>query len=312
MGDLPLSVAFLFPGQGSQYPGMLHRLPDHTIMSETLNEASQILEQDVWTLDTNEALVSTVSVQLALLISGVAAARILRAEGIRPELAAGLSVGAFAAAVAVEALEFDAALMLVQCRARLMENAFPKGYGLTAVVGLSEQRLGKIVEGVNTVRTPVFLANINAPTQIVIAGSDDAMDAVIEQARNEGARTAKRLFVGVPSHCPLLKTTADELCRQIAGIEIRQPKGIYMGNCRARALHDPEEIRQDLGRNVECAVRWHDIMTVAFERGIRLFVELPPGHRLTDLAVAAFPDARAVALERASLSTQIELIKRYV
>jgi malonate decarboxylase epsilon subunit len=305
-----MSVAFLFPGQGVQYPGMLHRLPGHAMVGETLEEASKILKRDVYTLDTSEALLSTVSVQLALLISGVAVTRILRAEGIRPDLVAGLSIGAFAAAVAVEALEFKAALSLVECRARLMERAFPEGYGLAAVVGLSERNLAKIVEGVNSSLMPVFLANINAPTQFVIAGSDAAMDSVLNRAKEEGAHTAKRLKVGVPSHCPLLKETAEELSRQCASVLVLRPEGIYMSNCRARALREPEGIREDLARNLEYPVRWHDMTTVAFERGIRLFVELPPGHALRDLAIAAFPDARCVALEDANADSGIDLIKR--
>jgi malonate decarboxylase epsilon subunit len=304
-----MSLAFLFPGQGAQVPGMLRHLPDHREITATLEEASQILGQDVLELDVEHALSSTVAVQLALLISAVASTRVLQAEGIKFDLVAGLSVGAFSAAVAAEALAFKDALPLVKLRAELMEKAYPCGYGLSVVVGLSEQQLSKIVSETNKPDAPVFLANVNAPTRIVVAGSDAGMKAVLDRAKNEGARTAKRLPVGVPSHCALLKTVADELTRCIAKIEMKTPDAIYVSNRRARALRDPEGIREDLATNVAYPVRWHDAVTVAFERGIRLFVELPPGRTLTDLASAAFPDARCMALEQIRIDSLVKLIK---
>jgi malonate decarboxylase epsilon subunit len=304
-----MSLAFLFPGQGAQVPGMLHHLPDHHEITATLHEASRILGQDVLELDAEQALSSTVAVQLALLISAVASTRVLQAEGIEFDLVAGLSVGAFSAAVAAGALSFKDALPLVKLRAELMEKAYPRGYGLSVVVGLSEQQLSKIVSEINKPDTPVFLANVNGPARIVVAGSDAGMKAVLDRAKNEGARTAKRLPVGVPSHCALLKTVADELTRHIAKIEMKTPGAIYVSNRRARALRDPEGIREDLATNVAYPVRWHDAVAVAYERGMRLFVELPPGRTLTDLASAAFPDARCIAFEQIRIDSLVKLIK---
>src|SRR5260370_25343003 len=301
-------LAFLFPGQGAQVPGMLHQMPDHSKITATFEEAGQVLGQDVLELDTEEALSWTVAVQLALLIPAVASTRALQAEGIKIDLVAGLSVGAFAAAVAAEALAFKDALPLVKVRAELMEKAYPSGYGLSVVVGLNEQQLSKIVSEMNKPDAPVFLANLNAPTRIVIRGSDAGMKAVLNRAKNEGARTAKRLPVSVPSHCALLKTVADELTRRIANIEMKTPVAIYVSNRRARALRDPDAIREDLATNVEYAFRWHDTVTVAYERAIRLFVELPPGRTLTDLASAAFPDARSIAFEQIRIDSLVKLI----
>src|SRR6202795_3419015 len=138
-------LAFLFPGQGAQVPGMLHQMPDHCKITATFEEAGQVLGQDILKLDTEQALSSTVAVQLALLISAVASTRALQAEGIKFDLVAGLSVGAFAAAVAAEALTFKDALPLVKLRAELMEKAYPRRYGLSVVVGLNEQQLSKIL-----------------------------------------------------------------------------------------------------------------------------------------------------------------------
>lgn len=305
-----MSVAFLYPGQGAQFASMLHQLPERAEVNETLQEASQVLGYDVLTLDTEQALSSTVAVQIALFVSGIAVTRTLQSEGVKPEVVAGLSVGAFAAAVAAGALVFKDGLALVKVRAELMEKAYPEGYGLSAVVGLNEQQLSRIVSEINQPEAPVFLANLNAPTQIVIAGSESGMESVLTRAKNEGARTAKRLHVSVPSHCILLQSVADELTRRIANIEIKTPEIIYISNRRARALRDPEGIREDLARNIAHAVRWHDATTVAYERGVRLFIELPPGHTLTDLASMAFPDARSIALSQMQIDAAVKLTKR--
>jgi malonate decarboxylase epsilon subunit len=305
-----MSVAFLYPGQGAQFGGMLHALPDHPRVSETLHEASQVLGQDVLTLDTERALASTVPVQLGLFISGVAVTCALQVEGIKPDIVAGLSVGAFAAAVAAGALSFRDGLSLVKLRADLMEQAYPKGYGLSVVLGLNERQLSEIVDEINKPDSQVFLANLNAPTQIVIAGSDAGMERVLQRAKNEGAHTTKRLPVSVPSHCVLLQGVADKLIRHLADIEIRTPEAIYINNRRARAVRDPEAIREDLATNIAHTVRWHEATAVAYERGVRLFVELPPGQKLTDLASMAFPDAQSIALGPMQMDTAVQLIKR--
>jgi malonate decarboxylase epsilon subunit len=107
-----------------------------------------------------------------------------------------------------------------------------------------------------------------------------------------------------------LKSVADELTRRIAKIEIKTPKAIYVSNRRARALRDPDGIREDLATNIAHPVRWHDATTIAYERGIRFFLELPPGHTLTDLASTAFPDARSIALSQMQIDSAVKLIKR--
>ena len=185
-----MSIAFLFPGQGSQFPGMLHQLLDHPEVERTLDEVSSVLRSDVCGFDSEEALESTVSVQLALLTSGVATARALIEQGTRPFVVCGLSVGAFAAAVVADVLSLEDAVELVKLRAERMIKLYPTGYGLSAIIGLNESQVLSIVQAVATDHEPVFLANINAPLQIVIAGSDAGMERMLEQARRQGARKA--------------------------------------------------------------------------------------------------------------------------
>src|SRR5260370_39379773 len=151
MGRLAnVNTAFLFPGQGAQRPGMLHELVDDPAVHLTLDEISDILRSDVRLLDSPEALNSTVSVQLALLASGVATARALQRQGVTCCAVAGLSVGAFAAAVVTEAITLKDALILVRSRAEKMEQLDPVGYAFAAIVGLNHRQVRAIVTSVHT------------------------------------------------------------------------------------------------------------------------------------------------------------------
>ncbi|HEX4207034.1 MAG TPA: malonate decarboxylase subunit epsilon [Ktedonobacteraceae bacterium] len=305
-----MSVAFLFPGQGAQQVGMLHQLPAHPTVASTLKEASVVLGQDVSLLDNEQALHSTVSVQLALLIAGVATARALTAEGARPAMVAGLSVGAFSAAVIAGSLDFPPALRLVHLRGVLMERAYPRGYGMGVIVGLTEAEVNRLLKPIHTSATPVFLANLNAPRQIVIAGTEQAVQKALEQTLHAGAHKAERLPVQVPSHCPLMEPVTERLEQEIQSVSLAPPSVLYISSSSARALSAPEVIGKDLARNVAQLVRWYDATTALFELGTRLFVELPPGRVLTDLATEAFPKARAIALSSSSLNSVSTLIQR--
>lgn len=302
-----MSVAFLFPGQGAQRAGFLDRLPDESVVRDTLAEAEAILGRDVRELASAEGLRSTVAVQLTTLVAGVAGARVLARRGIEPQAVAGLSVGAFAAAVACDALHFADALPLVRKRAELMERAYPHGYGLAAVVGLSELQVSSIIEDLGRRGTLVYLANLNAATQFVVAGADASLDVFLAHARRAGAQKTERLAVTVPSHSPLLANVADELTFALASVVISDPRVPYVTNTRGRTTRDAATVCEDLARNVMLPVRWYDGTTALYEWGARLFIELPPGRVLSDLATAAFPGARAVAFDDTDTRT-IEIL----
>jgi malonate decarboxylase epsilon subunit len=295
-----MSVAFLFPGQGSQVPGMLHNLPNHAAVERTLDEVSGTLGADVRGLDSAEALQSTVSVQLALLTSGVAVARALFEEGVKPEAVAGLSVGAFAAAEAAGVLDLGDAVRLVKERGEDMVKLYPEGYGLAAIIGLTETQVCTLVKNAYTKQNPVYVANINAPRQIVIAGSNEGMDKVLEAARKRGARKAVRLDVSGPSHCPLLQPVADALAKSLQEIHLQKPNFIYVGNVTGRVLRRADAISEDLASNIAHGVRWYDATTVLTELGCRLFLEMPPGHVLSQLGREAFLDVRTLAVGETS------------
>lgn len=306
-----MSVLFTFPGQGAQKPGMLHALPAHAAVGDTLVEASAALRSDVLLLDTVEALRSTVAVQLCLLVAGVAAARYLAVLGAQPTMVAGLSIGAYPAAVTAGVLDFADAVRLVRQRAQSMEDAYPAGFGMTAVSGLLEAQLTPLVAQVHSMETPVYLANLNGPRQLVIAGADQAMAAVaaLVQTGSSGAK-AERLAVSVPSHCELFDRQALELAAAMAGVPLRRPRMTYISGSAARALFDGATIGADLARNMARAVLWHDSVRHAWERGARLAVEMPSGSVLTKLAQPVFDGGMAVSCEGMRFEDIARLIER--
>jgi malonate decarboxylase epsilon subunit len=306
-----MSIAFLFPGQGSQFPGMLHTLPDHPVVARTLDEVSDILGRNSRGLDSTEALKSPVSVQLALLASGVAVARCLAEEGVEPGAVAGMSLGAYSAAVACGALNLADGLHLVRQRAEMMENFYPEGYGLAAVIGLNERQVSNLVQEVHSDQRPVYVANINAPRQIVISGSNEGMNRVLQAALKSGARKAERLDVSTPSHCPLLQPVAEALETSLRTMHVRSPNLVYLRNVTGRATRSAEAISEDLANNIAHGVRWYDMTTVVEELGFRIFLEMPPGHVLTVLANEAFPDAQARAVGENSIRQTVRLVERY-
>lgn len=296
-----MNVAFLFPGQGSQSPGMLGRLPDHGAVSLVLREAGEVLNLDISKLDSDSSLRSPVSVQLSLLIAGVAAARALLANDVIPMAVAGLSVGAFAAAVACETLRFADALLVVQKRAELMAITFPSGYGMSAVVGLTEKRLGEIVGRIHQHEHPVFLSNINAPNQLVVSGCLESLAKVESIALSSGARKVERLPVNVPSHCPLFNEVASDLRVFLSQMGAKKPIVPYIGNVRARPLRAAELVCDDLASNIASGVRWHDSISVLVELGSATFVEMNPGNVLSRVSAEFFPQQRFISVEDSSL-----------
>jgi len=283
-----MSILFMFPGQGSQHAGMLHALPRDPAVAQTLDEASDALNADPLELDTEQALSSTVATQLCLAIAGVAVARTLIRQDAAPDIVAGLSIGAWPAAVVAGVMDLGDALRLVRLRGQLMQDAYPDGYGMVAVVGLDEPQVSALVAQVHTAASPAYIANLNAERQIVVAGSDAALARVMALAQAHGASAATRLRMAVPSHCPLLEAQAAELAQAAEKAERRAPRLMYVSSSRARALLRADLIVHDLAWNMARPVLWHDTMRHAFERGARLAVEVPGGGTLTRLAHEVF------------------------
>jgi malonate decarboxylase epsilon subunit len=304
-----MMITYLFPGQGSQRPGMLHQLPSHHEVARTIEEASEVLGRNVLELDAEDTLRSTVSTQIAIYTAGVAVTRALAAEGALPDAVAGLSIGAYAAATACGALGFRDGVRLVHLRASMMEEAFPSGFGLTAIVGLDEEQVNSIVSAATTPDAPVFVGNLNALRQIVVAGSDAGMERVIDLAQKVGCQKAERLDVSVPSHCELLAGVADRLVDAMKDLEPRPITAQYLTNRRARPTRAFDRIREDIATNIAYSVRWHDITEVLVGMGTQLFVEVSPGGVLSKLTTEAFPEVPAIAVSAMPLEAVIRQVK---
>lgn len=304
-----MSSLFAFPGQGAQQPGMLHQLPDAPEVAACLREASAVLDEDVLALDSEKALRSTRAVQLCLLLAGVSGARLLMARGARPDYVAGLSIGAWAAAVTAGALQFSDAVRLVALRGELMERAWPSGYGMTAILGLERAVVEGLLVEVHGADRPVYLANVNAANQLVIAGSEAAMAAVGARARALGAGAVRRLAVSVPSHCALLDAPAAQLAEAFAQVELRSPALRYLSSSSARLVMDPVALRDDLAFNMCRLVDWQGTLRNAYERGVRLHIELPPGTVLSGLARRVLRQGTVAAFQGARLDTLDALLR---
>mgnify|MGYP000610237571 CR=1 FL=1 len=305
-----MSILFTFPGQGAQKAGMLHALPAHAETGRTLRETFSVLRRDPLELDSAAALSSTVAVQLCLLVAGVAMARVLAAHGAVPDMVAGLSIGAYPAAVTAGVLAYPDAVALVERRARLMEQGYPRGFGMTAISGLDQDQLEPLIARVHSAGSPVYLANLNAPRQLVVAGEEGGMRRLGELALAAGATRAERLAVSVPSHCALLSAQAEEMLAAFAGVAVRPPQAAYISGSTARALFDAERIRDDLAGNMARQVHWYDTARHAWERGARLALEMPSGSVLTGLTAPVFETGIALCCDNNRLDTVLTLLER--
>ena len=303
-----MKTAFLFPGQGSQYPAFLDGLPDEPVVRQTLGEAEQLLETTIGALHSPRALSTTKAVQQSLLIAGVAMFRLFEQSGAVPDYVAGHSVGSFGAAVAAGVCSFEQALKLVTIRGEMMEESLDLRYGMGVVVGLMEDRLQDIVADFHTEEQPVYVSNRNSPTQITLSGDKEAIQRVLAYVDGKGAHSAKMLNVSTPSHCPIFGHVREALEREMAEMQFRRPRIPIAANRNARLLRQADAVKADLAESICHPVKWHDATNVLYENGVRIFIEMPPGDVLTKLADAAFPDTRAISTQKVAFEDALYIL----
>jgi [acyl-carrier-protein] S-malonyltransferase len=283
-----MSLAFVFPGQGSQSVGMLNALAgEFPQVQATFTEASQALGYDLWAVverGPEEKLNQTQTTQPAMLAAGVAVWRVWHAQGgVRPAMLAGHSLGEYTALVCAEALAFGDAVKLVADRGRFMQEAVPAGQGgMAAILGLDDDAVRQICE--QAAQGDVLEAvNFNSPGQVVIAGTAAAVARGAEQARAAGAKRALMLPVSVPSHCRLMHPAAQQMAQRLAGVAIRAPKLAVIHNAHVRSETTPDGIRQALVRQIESPVRWVETVRAMVAGGVNRIVECGPGKVLAGL-----------------------------
>ena len=283
------SLAFVFPGQGSQSVGMLAELAElHPVVRETFREASDGAGVDLWALSQagpEEQLNRTEYTQPALLAAGVAVWRTwLEQGGPRPSVLAGHSLGEYSALVAAEALSLRDAAHLVRIRGQLMQDAAPTGTGaMAAVLGADEALVQQICEQASESQV-VVPANFNSPGQIVIGGDAAAVDRALALLAQAGVRKAVKLAVSVPSHTPIMREAANRLSETMAGMSWNEPSIAVVQNVDAEVHEGVRAIRDALVRQLYLPVQWTACMQALAARGATRIAECGPGKVLAGLA----------------------------
>lgn len=281
------SLAFVFPGQGSQAVGMLGELAAEPLIIDTFAEASAALGYDLWALCQQgpaEQLNQTDKTQPAILTASVALWRLWCARtDVRPAFVAGHSLGEYSALVAAGSLDLAAAARLVARRGELMQQAVPAGTGaMAAILGLEDADVqaacAEVAQG-----EVVSAVNFNAPGQVVIAGAAAAVERAIEACKARGAKRALPLPVSVPSHCDLMRPAAEQFAADIEAVGLRAPQIPLVQNVTATAVADLAELKQNLLAQLYSPVRWVESMVWLGEQGVGELVECGPGKILAGL-----------------------------
>jgi len=306
--------AFVFPGQGSQAVGMLNGFADNKVVRDTIAEASDALQFDLWAMiaeGPKESLDLTTNTQPVMLSTSVAFYRAwLAAGGQVPAIVAGHSLGEFSALVAAGVIDFKDAVKLVRFRAQAMQEAVPVGLGgMAAIIGLSDEDViaacaeaaqGEVVEP----------ANFNAPSQLVIAGHKTAIARACEAAKARGAKRALPLSVSAPFHSSLLKPASDRLREYLTQLTFSAPKIPLINNVDVAFVNDPAAIKDALVRQAASPVRWVETIQKMAAEGVTHVVECGPGKVLAGLCKRIHDGVTSDAIvDQASLDKVLESLK---
>ncbi len=295
-------TAFLFPGQGAQYPGMGRDFYDRFPEARSVfDRAAAVLGPqivDVIFSGPEEKLQQTEYAQPAILTVGVAIFNVLTNLGFKAEGLAGLSLGEYSALVAAGSISFDDALLLVQKRGIYMQEAVPLGKGtMAAVMGLPHEEVEQICFKAQS-KGFVAPANYNCPGQTVISGYKTGVKYAVQLARETGAKRVTELRVSAPFHCALLVPVEEKIARELDKIEIKKASVPIVSNVSAQFVENPEQIKHNLTAQVSNPILWEQSIRCMISAGIDRFIGIGPGNSPSRLMKRIAPELRTFPVEK--------------
>ena len=274
-------IAFVFPGQGAQYTGMAKDFYEKFPVSrEVFEKASKASGLDVEALcfEENENLNITEYTQIAMLAAEIAILRAAEESGITSQVNAGLSLGEYGALAASGVMTEEDAFAVVRKRGILMQEAYPTGGAMSAVLGTDAELIEKVCQETEGI---VSIANYNCPGQIVITGEEKAVAAAGEALKAAGARRVIPLKVSGPFHCGLLREAGEKFGQALADVEIQKFAIPYVTNVTAQNVTEPEQVKELLVKQVSSSVRWQQSVEQMISVGVDTFIEIGPGKTLS-------------------------------
>lgn len=289
-------TAFIFPGQGAQYCGMGK---DFYEAFETARKVYEIAEEaaglDVRRLcfEEDERLNVTEYTQIAMLATEVAILKVMEEQGFRADCAAGLSLGEYGALAAAGVMGLPRLFHLIRCRGIYMQEAYPEGGAMTAVLGLDAETVARICRETAGI---VSIANDNCPGQIVITGEAEAVQAASLKLGEAGAKRCVPLKVSGPFHSCLLAGAGEKLAARLEGVDVGEPRIPYVCNVEAAYVRESSSIKRLLAMQVSGTVRWRETMELMLGDGVDTFIEIGPGKTLAGFLKRMRRDVKVVGV----------------
>ncbi|NIP29828.1 MAG: ACP S-malonyltransferase [Candidatus Dadabacteria bacterium] len=297
-------IAFLFPGQGSQYVGMGKEFySEFAVAKNTFDEASESIGVDVAKLcfdGDQQTLSLTANAQPAILTASISILRVLFQEtDLKPDYVAGHSLGEYSALVASGCLNLKDAVYVVRKRGEFMQDAVPVGVGsMAAILGLSSSEVDQICSDVSTDGNIVSPANYNSPVQIVISGNKEAVESASKLAKDKGARRVVPLEVSAPFHCKLMEPAAEKLASVLDEITFSNIKYPVVTNVEAKFNANEDRVKDLLVEQVVSPVRWTDSVNLLANSDVKDYIEIGPGNVLTGLVKRTIKDVNLKNIEK--------------
>jgi len=302
-------IAFIFPGQGAQYVGMGKDFYDNDKEAAAVyGKAGEATGLDMETLCfcENERLNITEYTQIAMLTTEVALLRVLEARGARADVCAGLSLGEYGALAAAGVMDEADLFRVIRARGIYMQEAYPTGGAMTAVLGLDAEVIRTVLQGIGGL---VSIANYNCPGQIVITGEEHAVVVAAELLQRTGAKRCIPLKVSGPFHSALLADAGKKLGQELEKVKLHTPRIPYVSNVTADYVTETAPIKTLLEQQVCSSVRWQQSVERMIADGVDTFVEIGPGHTLSGFVKKINRDVRVMNVEkRADLDTVLEAL----